>query len=515
MIIQCPQCQSEHELVEDSVVDQEEKVVCQNCERVIPVKRPQVDNPASSLVESVESAAYNRGDEAAENKAGMFSIGDVSPLEGPFDDLPDLGEENISEGLQTGPMDVLAIGGPSSPADTIGSAPHSEELVSLSAEENLESLGDDPASSMAESVESTAYNTGDEAAENKAGMVSIGDVSPSEGHFDDLPDLGEENISEGLQTGPMDVLAIGGPSSPADTIGSTPHSEELMSLSAEKNLESLGDDPAYSMAESAESTAYNTGDEAAENKAGMFSIGDVSPSEGHFDNLPELGEENISEGSQAGLKDEVPAAKEQSSPAGNIGADQYSEDDGKLRIKEEQERKARKSPGAGLKGEMIGSPIKIKPAFPKIIVPAIILILCLSVLSFRLFTDSSFTLYDLQSYYVDRGKTGKAFVISGKVKNDASPPKNFIQLKGKIVGPHDKVLAEKDVYCGNTLTREELSRLPQKEIEKRLQTKVGKALANFNIYPSQSVPFMIVFFDVPEDVVNFYTKVIHWQKSSG
>ena len=302
MIILCPQCQSEHQLAEDSLVDQDEKVACQNCEMVIPIIKSQVDDPLPSQVESFESTSYNAGDERTEDKSELFSIGDVSPSEGYFDELPEEAEKNISEGLQAGAMDELqAIGEPSSPADNIGSAQDSKELVSLSAEENLETLGDDPVSSQVESFESTSYNAGDERTEDKSELFSIGDESPSEGHFDELPEEAEKNIPEGLQ---------------------------------------------------------------------------------------------------AGLKDEVPAAKEPSIPGGNIGANQHSEGDEKLRIKEEQGRRARKSPDAGLKGEMIGTPIKTKSAIFKIIVPASILILCFSVFGFLLFTDSSATLKGVIWKYV-------------------------------------------------------------------------------------------------------------------
>ena len=129
--------------------------------------------------------------------------------------------------------------------------------------------------------------------------------------------------------------------------------------------------------------------------------------------------------------------------------------------------------------------------------------------------SSGFTLRDLQGYFAKGdGRTGRTFIISGKVLNSTPPAKSFVRIKGSLFDQNNQLLSEKDVYCGNVFTREELDDFTMEEIEKQLQVKLGRSLINMNIKPDRNVPFMIVFFDVPEDVVSFRVDVVDWQKST-
>ncbi len=128
--------------------------------------------------------------------------------------------------------------------------------------------------------------------------------------------------------------------------------------------------------------------------------------------------------------------------------------------------------------------------------------------------SSGFTLLGMQGYFsTGDEKTGKTFIISGKVLNSTPPAKSFVRIRGRLFDQNNSLLSEKEVYCGNIFTEEELDTFSREEIEKQLQIKLGRALINMNIQPDRNVPFMFVFFDVPEEVVSYRVEVVGWQKS--
>ncbi len=72
-------------------------------------------------------------------------------------------------------------------------------------------------------------------------------------------------------------------------------------------------------------------------------------------------------------------------------------------------------------------------------------------------------------------------------------------------------IATRDVYGGNNFTDDELRNLTSKDIDDRLNNKMGDSLSNFNVPPGASLPFSIVFFDVPETISSVSVAVLESQ----
>jgi predicted Zn finger-like uncharacterized protein len=115
---------------------------------------------------------------------------------------------------------------------------------------------------------------------------------------------------------------------------------------------------------------------------------------------------------------------------------------------------------------------------------------------------------ELKGTFVDSKKAGKLFVVSGTVINDYPDKRNFIRIKSNILDSKGMVIQSKIVYAGNPVSTTELQTLSVEEINNMLVNKLGKNNINVNINPTSSIPFMIVFDNLPEDVSEFTVEAI-------
>ncbi|NIO16779.1 MAG: DUF3426 domain-containing protein [Deltaproteobacteria bacterium] len=111
-----------------------------------------------------------------------------------------------------------------------------------------------------------------------------------------------------------------------------------------------------------------------------------------------------------------------------------------------------------------------------------------------------FDITNLIGYYDTNQNEGKIFIIKGDVVNLSNTVNSGIVLKGQLLDERSNVLRDKTVYAGNLLGNKILKNSSKRAIEEALQNKLGKNLSNIDIQPGSSVPFMIVFFDLPEKI---------------
>ena len=121
----------------------------------------------------------------------------------------------------------------------------------------------------------------------------------------------------------------------------------------------------------------------------------------------------------------------------------------------------------------------------------------------------------IKNRFVENKVVGTLFVITGKVRNDFPTHRSHIQVVGKLFSPGKKPAGVESVYCGNSLTDEELVSLPPDQIKARLGDKSGKNTSNVNVPPGKILPYMIVFHNLPETLEEFTVAVKGSQPSSG
>jgi predicted Zn finger-like uncharacterized protein len=117
------------------------------------------------------------------------------------------------------------------------------------------------------------------------------------------------------------------------------------------------------------------------------------------------------------------------------------------------------------------------------------------------------TTYDISSKFIDNTSAGKLFVVSGKVKNGYSENRGMITLAGKIFSTGKVVVNQERVYCGNIMSDLELANLEWDKIKSRLSNRLGDNRSNVKVEPGQSIPFMVVFSNLPQNMEEFTIEV--------
>lgn len=114
---------------------------------------------------------------------------------------------------------------------------------------------------------------------------------------------------------------------------------------------------------------------------------------------------------------------------------------------------------------------------------------------------------DINSKFIENEKSGRLFVVTGKVRNGKDTARKLIRLQGKLF-TKGKVLAKTEsTYGGVSLKDQEISQQAVADIKKKINNPSGPAAA-VKVLPGQTVPFMIVFSDLPEGLDEFAIEVI-------
>ncbi|HEX9191143.1 MAG TPA: DUF3426 domain-containing protein [Candidatus Deferrimicrobiaceae bacterium] len=114
--------------------------------------------------------------------------------------------------------------------------------------------------------------------------------------------------------------------------------------------------------------------------------------------------------------------------------------------------------------------------------------------------------YDVRNVigYYDTVAGGKRIlVIKGQVTNLSAKEKSGIRVFATILDNAEKALAEQAVYAGNIIPGERLRKIDPEGAAKLLENRFGEGLANMNVGPGKSVPFMVVFFAAPENIDSY------------
>lgn len=110
--------------------------------------------------------------------------------------------------------------------------------------------------------------------------------------------------------------------------------------------------------------------------------------------------------------------------------------------------------------------------------------------------------------FVDTEKSGPLFVIRGMVTNKYPQNRRYIMIKGSILDNKGVVVLSKTAYAGNTFSEEELKTLPLNEIVKAADNRDGMAKQNLNVASGATIPLMVVFAALPDDLSEFTVEAV-------
>lgn len=112
------------------------------------------------------------------------------------------------------------------------------------------------------------------------------------------------------------------------------------------------------------------------------------------------------------------------------------------------------------------------------------------------------------SSYVNNAQTGQMLVIQGRATNKHPGSRSSITIKGVLLDAKGRSLLQQTVFCGNPLSADDLESLSFKQIEEAMNNEFGAGLSNMNISSGTSIPFTIVFRNLPDGIANINVEVV-------
>ncbi|MBE0602666.1 MAG: DUF3426 domain-containing protein [Deltaproteobacteria bacterium] len=106
--------------------------------------------------------------------------------------------------------------------------------------------------------------------------------------------------------------------------------------------------------------------------------------------------------------------------------------------------------------------------------------------------------------YLDNGAaSSRILVIKGQVTNLSPAGKSGIRIFASLLDNTGKVMMEETVYAGNILSGAKMKTESREALAKTLVNPLGEHLMNMDVPPGKSIPFMVLFFDAPENIDSY------------
>jgi len=116
---------------------------------------------------------------------------------------------------------------------------------------------------------------------------------------------------------------------------------------------------------------------------------------------------------------------------------------------------------------------------------------------------SRFEVKNVIGYYDSGAASPKILVIKGQVTNLSSTGKSGIRVAAALLDNTDKVLMQQVVYAGNVVSGARVKTEGRETLTKLLANPLGEHLANMDVLPGKTIPFMVLFFDAPEEIDSY------------
>jgi hypothetical protein len=106
-------------------------------------------------------------------------------------------------------------------------------------------------------------------------------------------------------------------------------------------------------------------------------------------------------------------------------------------------------------------------------------------------------------YLVSGASSPRLFVSKGQVTNLSPAERSGIRILASLLDNTGKVMMEETVYAGNLVSGEKLKTESMVTLRKALARPLGEHLVNMDVPSGKSIPFMVLFFDAPEDIDSY------------
>ena len=481
MIIQCEQCQTKFKLDDSKVTDKGVKVRCAKCKHVFSVKKEQSDAELGQNFGALLDDASSGQEKAFSASSMALQSEEISqPKPEPAVDPAAFASDDFSANSFSFDQSDEEEQPVSSPA-AVGFGLSSLEAQKPDSEQKEDSTGFDEIdfSGMDFGNVADADKTAVASAEAPAfGEITIGDAPiPPADSDDERFDFGEESLFG-------EAVSTQIPDEPTEAISFDYQMDEF--------ADSMGVD-------SRSGAKMAIGGEVAKSDQ-PFSMDDI-----------DFGDELSSVAVQQVHPDELkPAQDYLFAPLGETH-------DGLAPLQQEAVSNAPQPEPLPEQDEMpplsISSRRKRNPLVTAIIaVVSLILSVVVVFLGYSLFSEEKaktvvesgrITVRSVNASFVKNTTVGDLLVITGEAVNSFTKPRAAIQVKAVVYGANGQVLTSRNAYCGNPLTMEQLATMPVDKIEAAMANQFGDSLANMEVNPGTSIPFVVVIPNPPADAKDY------------
>jgi predicted Zn finger-like uncharacterized protein len=464
MIIQCEQCQTKFKLDDSKVADKGIKVRCARCRHVFSVAGPQgapggsasfgKNAPVFQIDEEQEVAAASAPETVPGFETDTFSFA---------------ADDEQPEQVTPAPADD----------DSAFSFPSVDSTVSHDRAETQHAPDD---------LDFGAFDFGDEGSEPAVAATSLKSevkavkparTTPPKEEFGGLDFSGDDMFG--------DVVSQTADESPAE------------SISFDMGMEGFADSMGVEGGSAGQSASSKTHDLTAETP---FSLDDID----FGDELTSVAVQQVSTEALKPGKDLLfaPLAKAQTQHVDDIFADTFS----KTSAAPAQDDLPPLSITSRRKeGPRVSSMI----VFMSVIIAGLVIFyatwgyMTLTEETSQLSTqeEGRITVRSVEASFVKNKKAGDLLVISGEAVNEYDKPRAAIQIKGIVFGPNDEEMSSKIAFCGNPLSKEQLTTMSMDKIEAAMANQFGDSLANMEVAPGTAIPFVIVIAKPPAGATDY------------
>jgi predicted Zn finger-like uncharacterized protein len=120
----------------------------------------------------------------------------------------------------------------------------------------------------------------------------------------------------------------------------------------------------------------------------------------------------------------------------------------------------------------------------------------------------------IDSSYVN-GQAGQMLVIQGAAVNNHSTTRSAITVKGVLLNATGQPLLQQTVFCGNKLENSALKSMSFAAIEEAMNNQFGDGLSNMNVSAGATIPFTIVFRNLPTGIASINVEVVDSKPGAG
>jgi len=122
--------------------------------------------------------------------------------------------------------------------------------------------------------------------------------------------------------------------------------------------------------------------------------------------------------------------------------------------------------------------------------------------------NAIFDVGNLKGYLNNKASGEPFYVVKGTVTNIGKVLDGGIRIEATLLGKDNQAIVKNGTFAGNVIDESLISHMTRVRVEAFLGMRYGEGNVNRIIPEGKTLPFMVVFFDLPREVESFRVKAI-------